>query len=54
MNTLKALFAISLPVFILGAIFEASVLKAYIGSKKLEQAKLARMVTRAPAVLAKN
>jgi hypothetical protein len=54
--TLKTIFTLSIPMLVIGAIFNATVLKAYIGAKHLEQAKLARValenVSRAPAVVA--
>ena len=47
-HTLKALAVISVPVFIIGAIFKVTVLQAYIDAKKLGAAA---KTERAPAVL---
>lgn len=46
-NTLKALFAISVPVLVIATIFNVTILQAYKDAKQLGQ-------TRAPAVVAVN
>lgn len=55
-NTIKALFATLAPVLVITVIFNVTVLRAFADSKKMEQAKIARIalenVNRSPAVLA--
>ncbi len=55
-NSIKSLLALSVPVFILVALFNVTVLRAYANAEKMSIAKLVRqaheqVINRSPAVV---